>query len=620
MLGGAIQNGIALAQDTMRTKSLRTLTIEGNASFQLSTLKSLWPYLWPEGRRDLKSRFVLSVVLLLLSKLSNLAVPFLFKYVVDALYPGQEVCWWVIGAAIVGYGLCRLLAQALNEVKDFIFAHITQNAGRIMGLETFNKLQRLGLNFHLERKTGYITRIIERGNAALESFLRFATFNIIPTFTEVLLVSFTLWIVYNAKYAGIVFGTLAFYVLFTLFFTEWRTTFVKKMNQLDSEANAKAIDSLLNYETIKYFGAEAHESQRYQGALQSYQKAALKSAATLALLNTVQGLIISVGLIILMLLAALDIKEKILSPGDFVLLMTCLMQLYTPLNILGFAYREMKLALLNMETLFKTLREPESIYDRPHAPALVIQQGQVDFENVCFSYNPQRQILDHLSFTLKAGQTVAIVGPSGAGKSTLARLLFRFYDPQQGRILIDGQDIAMVTQQSLRAHIGMVPQDTVLFNDTIFYNIAYGRWNASWAEVEKVAHLANIHGFIEKLPQGYDTVVGERGLKLSGGEKQRIAIARTLLKDPAILIFDEATSALDTHTEQDIQRSIFQIAKNRTTLIIAHRLSTIVEADSILVIDQGRIMEAGNHHDLMKKQGLYYNLWSKQTTSTGILP
>lgn len=590
-------------------------TTSQKSLFQFKTVLSLWTYLWPKDRPDLKTRLKYAVGLLFFSKLSSLCVPFLFKFIIDGLYPAHSINMTFIFLIIIGYGLARALAQGLNEVKDAIFSHVTQNAVRVIGLETFNKLHRLGLTFHLDRKTGHITRIIEKGTTAVESFLRFTTFNIFPTLLEVTLVTLTLCIVYGWRYALTLFGILFLYIVFTLIFTEWRTNFVRKMNKIDADANAQAIDSLLNYESIKYFGAENYESQRYSSVLGLYEKAAIKSFQTLALLNGTQGLIVSGGLVLTMMMAVMDVRSGLLTPGDFALLVTCLIQLYMPLNILGFAYRETKLALLNMETMFETLREPESIQDQNNAKPLVLTQGRVEFKNVTFSYG-DKVILNHISFTLEPGQIVAIVGASGAGKSTLSRLLFRFYDPDEGHIYIDDQDIRCVTQKSLRAHMGIVPQDTVLFNETILYNIAYGREGAALEDVQNVTKKTHIHDFIEKLPKGYNTIVGERGLKLSGGEKQRIAIARTLLKNPDIMIFDEATSALDTHTEQNIQRSLFDIAKNRTTLMIAHRLSTIVDADQILVLDKGTIVERGPHNDLMALKGLYYDLWSKQTKET----
>lgn len=586
---------------------------QASTPLPFATLKVLWSYVWPADRIDLKKRVMGAAFFLMISKACNLGAPFFFKLSVDLL--SQEKITLLYGGIlmIVGYGLCRVFSQAFNETKDFLFAKVTQNAVRTLGLQTFNKLHRLSLGFHLEKKTGYISRVIEKGGTSIESFLRFSTFNLLPTLVEILLVVGVLSWIYGIIFAAIIMITLVAYILFTLLFTEWRTRYVRMMNQMDSEASGKAIDSLLNYETIKYFGSEGHESRRYNEALKSYEKAAIKSYQTLSFLNIGQGVIISLGLMMLMILAAQHVALGQLTTGDFVLLNTYLIQLYLPLSFLGFAYREIKLSLLNMDIMFQTLKEPEAIHDHPDCLPLSVDKGRIEFNHVSFAYHPDRAILKDVSFVIEPGQTVAVVGSSGAGKSTLSRLLFRFYDVQSGQIMIDGQNITDVQQDSLRAHIGMVPQDTVLFNDTILYNIAYGKEGASQDQIIAAARQANIHTFIESLPQGYQTLVGERGLKLSGGEKQRVAIARTLLKNPPILVFDEATSALDSHTEREIQQAIFELCRTKTTLIIAHRLSTIVSADLILVMEGGRLMEAGTHTQLLTKEGLYYNLWSRQT-------
>ncbi|MFN7710203.1 MAG: ABCB family ABC transporter ATP-binding protein/permease [Holosporales bacterium] len=586
-----------------------------NPNGALKTLKNFLPYLWPQDQRALRLRVFFACCLLILGKIINVFVPMLYKLCVDHLALNQTtVQWWSVPVGLVAaYGLARVSAQVFSELKDMLFARVEQHAIRRSALQVFEHLHQLSLRFHLERKTGGLSRSIERGTKGIETLLRFMIFNILPTFIEILLVGVVLWIIYDQRYAWVTLGTLIAYVAYTLSLTEWRTQLVRHMNTVDGEANAKAIDSLLNYETVKYFGNESYESQRYNLSLGQYEKAALKSKYSLAYLNMGQGLIIALGLIAVMTMAAFDYAKGAMTLGDFVLVNTYLLQLYMPLGVLGFAYREIKLALVNMEAMFDLLGQDREVQDRADAKPLEVTGGEVRFENVSFHYEPSRPILKGISFVVPAGKTVAIVGSSGAGKSTLSRLLFRFYEVSDGRITIDGQDIRSVSQRSLREALGIVPQDTVLFNDTIGYNIRYGRPSATQQEVEEAAQLAKIHTFIQKLPDGYDTTVGERGLKLSGGEKQRVAIARTLLKKRKIFLFDEATSALDTHTEKAIQQSLQEVSRAHTTLIIAHRLSTVVDADEILVLEHGEIIERGTHKELLDKKGVYATLWQKQS-------
>ncbi len=576
------------------------------------TLRSLLPYLWPAGRPGLRLRVVVALCLLAAAKFANVYVPFLYKAAVDALSLENLALIVVPVGAIVAYGLARVLAQAFGELRDAVFIKVGQHAIRSVALRTFEQLHRLALRFHLERQTGGLSRAIERGTKGIQFLLTFSLFNILPTLFEILLVVGILLYNYTPWFGLLTLGTISGYIAFTLAITEWRTKFRRQMNDMDSEANTKAIDSLLNYETVKYFGNESHEARRYDASLARYEQAAIRSQTTLSYLNIGQGMIVSAGLIAVMLLAAEQVKEGIMTLGDFVLINTFLIQLYLPLNFLGFVYREIKQSLVDMEEMFKLNRVNAEINDRPGAKALKAGCGEVEFENVDFSYEAQRGILRDVSFRVPAGQTVAIVGPSGAGKSTISRILFRFYDVSSGSVRIDGQDIREVTQASLRDAIGIVPQDTVLFNDSIEYNIRYGNPGASDAEVVEAARLAAIHDFIEGLPEGYRTPVGERGLKLSGGEKQRVAIARTILKGPRILLFDEATSALDSHTEREIQAALREVSADRTTLVIAHRLSTVVEAHEILVLDQGRIVERGRHSDLLALEGHYAAMWARQ--------
>ena len=577
----------------------------------LATLKTLLPYLWPADDPALKLRVVAALGFLALAKVATVAVPVVLAAAVDALAPREGLIAVPI-ALVLGYGLLRLAASGFQELRDAVFARVAQAAIRAVGLKTFRHLHALSLRFHLDRQTGGLSRMVERGTRGIETVLRFALFSTLPTLVEIGLATIVIWIALGPAFAAIVFATLALYVAFTLLFTEWRVKFRRAMNETDQEANTKAVDSLLNYETVKYFNNEAHEAKRYEAALRAYERAAVKSQVTLNMLNLGQAGIIALGLTAVMLLAAHGAAAGTMTVGQFVMANTFLIQLYVPLNFLGFAYREIKQGLVDMEAMFRLLAEEREIADAPDAQPLDVREGEVCFEDVHFAYRPDREILHGVSFSVPPGATVAIVGSSGAGKSTISRLLFRFYDVNAGRITIDGQDIRAVTQDSLRRALGIVPQDTVLFNDTIRYNIRYGRPDATDAEVEEAARLARIHDFIVSTPDGYQTRVGERGLKLSGGEKQRVAIARTILKNPPILVFDEATSALDTRTEREIQANLKELSRDRTTLVIAHRLSTVMDADEILVLDQGRVVERGTHAALLAKDGHYAEMWRRQ--------
>jgi ATP-binding cassette subfamily B protein len=580
------------------------------------TLGRLLPHLWPAGAWNLRARVVLAVLCLVIAKLANVFVPILYRAMVDILTAAPAAAAAAVLAVPVGlllaYGLARVSTQAFAELRDGIFAKVAQRAIRRIALQTFEHLHRLSLRFHLERQTGGLSRIVERGAKGIEFFLFFVLFNVLPTLLEIALVCAILWGLYNVWFALVTFVTIAGYVVYTLGVTEWRIKFRRYMNQADEEANTKAIDSLLNYETVKYFNNEEHESRRYDVALQAYERAGIKSRVSLSVLNTGQAFIIATGVTLIMALAARGVAAGTMTVGDFVLVNAYLIQLYLPLNFLGTVYREIRQALIDMEKMFALLAVAVEVEDRPGAPPLRVDHAGIVFDDVYFGYDPRRPILKGVSFAVPPGKTVAIVGPSGAGKSTISRLLFRFYDVNEGRVAIDGQDLREVQQASLRAAIGIVPQDTVLFNDTVYYNIAYGRPAATREEVEAAAKLARIHDFIAGLPDGYKTMVGERGLKLSGGEKQRVAIARTILKRPAILLFDEATSALDTHTEKEIQRSLREVSADRTTLVIAHRLSTVIHADEIIVLEDGRIVERGRHADLLAKDAKYAAMWRRQ--------
>ena len=577
-------------------------------------VRRLLPYLWPVGRFDLKARVVIACVFVLVAKLTTVYVPLFYKQAVDALStPAGLIAVPVF--AVVAYGVARMAQAALQELREIMFTKVAQHAMHQVGLETFKHLHRLSLRFHLDRQTGGLSRAIERGTLGIENLLHYMLFQIVPTLIEMALVCAILWNLYDAWFAAVTFGTIALYVVFTFAVTQWRIKNRQHMVDAETEANTKAVDSLLNYETVKYFSNEAHEARRFDKSLERYERAAVISGNTLSFLNWGQGTIIAAGLTSVMLMAGFGVADGRMTVGDFVLVNAYLIQLYLPLNFLGMVYRNLRQSLIDMRAMFKLLQVEAEIEDDPDARPLAVTGGRLEFDAVSFDYDVRRTILRDVSFTVPAGQTFAIVGPSGAGKSTISRLLFRFYDVAQGAIRIDGQDIRHVTQSSLRAAIGIVPQDTVLFNDTIYYNIAYGRPEAPPSDVEAAARAASIHDFIMRLPDGYQTRVGERGLKLSGGERQRVAIARTILKRPHLLLFDEATSALDTQTEKGIQDSLRSLSRNVTTLVIAHRLSTVVDADQILVLDKGRIVERGRHAELLTQGGLYAEMWQRQIES-----
>ncbi len=579
---------------------------------ELKALTGLLPYLWPPGRPELKVRVLAAMALLIAGKGINVTVPMIYKRAVDALTPGHAAFVVVPVMLVVAYGLARVFSQLSNELRDAVFAKVEQNAVRRVALATFRHLHALSLRFHLDRQTGGLSRAIERGIRGTEFLLSYFLFNFVPTMVEILLVCGILWRLYSVTFAAATIVTVVAYVTFTFLITDWRVQFRREMNERDSEANTKAIDSLLNYETVKYFANEEHEARRFDVALQAYETAAVKSQATLAVLNVGQGVIMATGLVTVMLLAASGVAQGRMTVGDFVMVNSYLVQLYMPLNVLGMVYRNIKQSLTDLEAMFRLLKVPAEVEDKPDAPDLEVPKGEIVFDRVTFHYDRRRTILRDVSFRVAPGCTVAIVGPSGAGKSTIARLLFRFYDVNDGAIRIDGADLRDVTQHSLRLAIGVVPQDTVLFNDTVRYNIAYGRPGADEAEIHDAARHARIHDFVASLPDGYRSTVGERGLKLSGGEKQRVAIARVILKEPKILIFDEATSALDTKTEREIQASLEEVSAQRTTIMIAHRLSTVVGADEILVLDGGSIVERGDHAGLLAKGGVYAAMWSRQ--------
>ncbi len=580
------------------------------------TIRKVAPYLWPEDQPRLKLQIVLALVALVLSRVVSVVTPFFFKAAVDGLAGEEPSAAWMLGAGAVGltvaYGFARLMSVGLQQARDAFFAAVGQRALRQLALETFEHIHALSMRYHITRKTGGLSRIIERGVKGVEFLLRFMLFSIGPLILELLLIGIILAVVFDISYLAVVAVTIALYIWFTFKVTEWRVKIRKEMNDQDTDANQKAVDSLLNFETVKYFGAEAREAARYDSAMAGYEKAALKTSYSLAFLNFGQSFLITTGLVIVMVMAAIGVSNGILTVGDFVMVNAYMIQITMPLNFLGTVYREIRQALIDMGEMFDLLEQPREISDKPDAKDLQVRGGELTFENVVFGYEEARPILKGVSLTVGPGERVAIVGPSGSGKSTIGRLLFRFYDVGGGALRIDGQDVRDITQVSLHDAVGVVPQDTVLFNDTIRYNIAYGRDGATEDDIIGAAKSASIHDFILSLPEGYDTMVGERGLKLSGGEKQRVGIARTLLKNPPILLLDEATSALDTETEREIQAELRAAGEGRTVLTIAHRLSTIVDADLIVVLERGEIVERGTHDDLLAMDGRYASLWARQ--------
>ena len=590
-------------------------TTDKRASFFARFLvlaKELYDYTAPKGDKVVRARILFAFLCLVAAKLSNLVTPLLYGASVD-LVNGEDgfsltLLWFILG----GYAVARLGQQIFSEAKQYLFARVAQRAVRGAAMQAFRHLHKLSLRFHLDRQTGGMTRAVERGAKGVEFLLTMATFEILPLLIEVIFVSAVLWYLFGLPYAVITFFTVVIYALFTMRVTEWRMAFRRQMNSADETAATKAVDSLLNYETVKYFNNEENEAARYDDAMRRYEDAAVRSRTSLAAVNVGQGAIIALGLVLVMGFAGYDIQQGTMSVGDFVAVNTYLLQLYLPLNFLGYVYREVRQSLIDLERMLGLIEEDPDIKDKPAAPALRLSKGAITFDNVHFSYR-DRPILKGVSFEVPAGKRVAMVGPSGAGKSTISRLLFRFYDPQQGRVLIDGQDIREVRQDTVRAAIGVVPQDTVMFNDTISYNIGYGHFGADQTAIEQAAKLAAIDHFIENLPDKYESLVGERGLKLSGGEKQRVAIARAILKQPTIFLFDEATSALDSRTEKEIQRALNHVSKSQTTLVIAHRLSTIVDADQILVMNEGVIAEQGTHRELLAQNGLYATMWARQS-------
>ncbi|WP_232820854.1 ABC transporter ATP-binding protein/permease [Thalassobius sp. I31.1] len=587
-----------------------------NLSGGWTTIRRVAPYLWPEGQGWVKRRVVLAMIMLLLSKVIAVGTPFLYKAAVDSLAAEDGSAAWLLAIGAIGltvaYGGARLLNIGFQQLRDVIFARVGQRALRMLALRTFEHIHKLSMRYHITRKTGGLSRIVERGVKGVEFLLRFLLFSIGPLVLELLFIALILWAVFDVWYLVVVVGTIAVYIWFTFKVTEWRVKIRKQMNDQDTDANQKAIDSLLNFETVKYFGAEAREARRYDKAMEGYEVAALKTAYSLAFLNFGQAFLITGGLVAVMVMAAIGVENGDLTVGDFVMVNAYMIQITMPLNFLGTVYREIRQALVDMGEMFGLLEQPAEVNDKENAADLQVKGGEIRFENIHFGYYHERPILNGLDLSVPAGGSLAIVGPSGAGKSTIGRLLFRFYDVNSGALKIDGQDVRDITQQSLHDAIGVVPQDTVLFNDTVGYNIAYGRDDVTHADVIEAAKAAKIHDFIMSLPEGYDTQVGERGLKLSGGEKQRVGIARTLLKNPPILLLDEATSALDTETESSIQASLSEMGQGRTVLTIAHRLSTVADADEIIVLEGGQVSERGTHDELLALKGRYSSMWDRQ--------